>query len=762
MSKYNLHQLGWKAFEGLSGNIMQEIMGNTYALFSEGRDGGRDGYFEGTGNLNILKDNLSGKFVFQCKHTSIPSKKLTYSLVKKELPKLEKLVEHHDVEHYVIFTNYKLSANNDLEIKSRFTKIKGLKSCIILGDEWFESVLDANKTLRRLVPRLYGIGDLSEILDDRIYKQSLDVLDELKGNVSTFVSTEAYQEAVRAISKKRFVLLLGPPAVGKSAIATNLCMTSIVEEESIETLILEDSEGFKRHYNPDNPRKVFWFDDVFGATNLDENLLQGWIKSFNKLKSAIKKGSTIIFTSRDYIFNEAIRKIQKNKFPLLFDSQVKIDVSNLKQNEKNQILYNHIKDGDLALNKKTLLKPFLKKLAISENFSPELARRLGSSYFHENLSINEKDLNDFFSSPSHFFEEIVKVLDDDKKAALILILLNGNKLPSPVNQRFLKDYLMDSFDTSLPRIRSSLEVLKDSLVKLNTLTNELYWSFYHPSMIDSLQNLLSKEVEMLELFIHGSKINVLIRDSSCLEENRHKIYIPRTLWEVVCERIIESFNSVEMFDREFIVRYIYSETPDEFIEYFVNNFGGHLKKLITPQYMQFSYTSIFKLSKRLEVLGLLDEGLKTYVKEAIYRIILNSYDMSFLDNEVVLYLLKEEGVSSILDELKQNGPEHAYEEFEWILDNIEKEEDPDEYMNNWSNSVHRLIDELESRNLIDNSQKNSYLAILEKASEEIQYYFETQRDYEGGWHDVNYFSPSSHEVSANIEKEEDIFSDVDK
>ena len=128
---------------------------------------------------------------------------------------------------------------------------------MVLG-EWFDLTIDRFPILRILVPRRYGIGDLSEILDERVYKQSREVLAELKSTVSTFVWTEAYQKAQKAVFDKRFAVLLGPPAVGKSAIAANICMSAIAEGESWETLILENADQFKNHWNPDHPQKVYW------------------------------------------------------------------------------------------------------------------------------------------------------------------------------------------------------------------------------------------------------------------------------------------------------------------------------------------------------------------------------------------------------------------------------------------------------------------------------------------------------------------------
>lgn len=760
MSKYNLHQLGWKAFETLCGHIMQELMGNTYSLYTDGKDGGKDGFFEGSGKLNKMEDSLSGRFVFQCKHSSIENKPLTMSMVKDEIPKLNSLVKNLSINHYVIFTNCKLSTSNEEQIKKEFLKMTGVKTCTLLGQEWFEATIDKNKILRKLVPRIYGIGDLSEILDERIYKQSLEVLEDLKETVSTFVPTTSYQKAIDAILKKRFVILLGPPASGKSAIATNICMTSIVEDESTDTLILENFEEFKKHYNPDNPKKLYWFDDVFGATNLDFSLLNGWIKVFSKLQTAIKNGATVIFTSRDYIFKDAISKIQKDKFPLLFDSQVIIDVNKLNMKEKEQILYNHIKNGDIQKSNKTNLKPFLSNLTKHNNFSPELARRLGNSFFHNNLRINEENLNNFFSNPSEFFKGIIEVLDDDKKAALTLILLHGNKLPSPVSSEHLKSYLLESYDVNLPQIKDALEVMKDSLVKLNFITNERYWLFYHPSMIDSIQSMLSEKVEMLELYLIGSTFETLIRDATCLEYKKNKVYIPKHLWSEFCERLVEGVVSKKSLVKEAAIRFICNETPDEFLEYFTDKFVG-IDMLVTPYLSQFSFTSVFKLAARFKKLCLLDNRIEEKIRDKIYEIASYTCDMTFSEDESIILIIGEEGLDEIFNKLKLDGPDHVYSEFEFILQNIDEDAlEPEENLKEWFNSIDILIEELERRNNLDENEKNEYSKVIHKAQEEFDNFMQNREEELDDFdEDIKYntYSMASTERDNMI----DIFSDVD-
>ncbi|MGG0418597.1 hypothetical protein ABEY52_21475 [Priestia aryabhattai] len=760
MGKYNLHLLGWKAFENLSCNVMQHTLGVTYTPFSEGKDGGRDGYFEGEGNLkNTTNKVLSGKFVFQCKHTTNPEESMTFSVIEDEIKKVKKLVTKNKINHYIIFTNRRLSAGNDLKIREEFLNIEGLESCLVLGSEWFDSIIDGDKRLRRLVPRLYGIGDLSEIIDERVYKQSYEIIEDLKETVTTFVSTKAYQDAIIAVSEKRFVILLGPPASGKSAIATNICMSSIAEDESHETLVLEDSTQFKKHWNPDNPKKVYWFDDVFGITNLDNYRLNGWLNTFTKLNVAIKKGATVIFTSRDYIFNEAQNMIKDNAFKLLFDSQVIINVGELTLNEKQQILYNHIKSGDLTKGEKRELKPYLNSLAENNNFSPELARRLGNKVFHSNLTINQKSLNDFFTNPVSFFEEVIKSLDENKKAALILILLHGNHLPSPVKKENIPEYLGDSFDITLPKIKSALEIMKNSLVKLSIVSQNKAWSLYHPSMLDSLQIILSKDSEMIELFIHASKFETLIRDVTC-KETENKIFIPENLWSTLVER----FTTIKLNDnfKNWLTRFMLRETSDEFLIWLKSKNTLFLESLLSPPYYELSYLPVYEFAYRIDNLGLIEDDCKKELIEQIKEIAIHNCDVSFLKDDIhIAQLLGKIGKEELINKFIELGPLHFREEFNFLMENLESDYDIDDYFSNWFSSVDIMLSELKTIEYVSTSLEEDFQGLLDDVSREIADYqqelFHSEEDYPGDYDD--YF-PSS-EKKSNFIRNNDIFSDVD-
>lgn len=752
-----MHLLGWKAFENLCTNIMQHIFGATYTPFSEGKDGGRDGFFEGEGKLNVNDKPLKGKFVFQCKHTSKIDKNFTLSAVKDEIPKITELVKSEGVEHYIIFTNYNLSAGNDEEIKKEFLKIKGLKSCTTLGREWFESTVDAHKFLRRLVPRLYGIGDLSEIIDERIHKQSKELLEELQANVLSFVSTKSYQSALKGIVDKRFVILLGPPAVGKTTIAATLCMTAIAEDESRETIILNDASEFRKHWNPEDPHKTYWFDDAFGTTNLDNLLLNQWDRNFPLLNVALKKGATFIFTSRDYIFREAQSKIKESVFPLLFDSQVHINVLDLTKNEREQILYNHIKSGDLTKEIKGELKPFLEEVAANENFSPELARRLGTSIFHKDLSMNRESLNEFFSKPVRFFENVIDSLDENKKAALTLILLHGNQLPSPVRAENIDKTFQESYAVSLPEIRNSLNIMKDSLVKLSIVSGRQMWSLFHPSMLDSLQMILARNTEMLELFLIGANNRTILRDVSCLDKE-HKIFIPQEFWDLLTEKLFEL--NMYHFEKETLIKFFLHETPDDFLGWFSEEKYKYLSHLVQQPFRQFDFGSAYKFATRLERLGLINEELRSVIVEDVRRIAIARRDSTYLSNETIRLFLTDGDVDSILLEFKELGAEYFMEELESLFDNMDDTDDFEEIYSEWFHSVELFLNEINRRSILTVEEEECFDNILHEASLKLSDYkwelqgnqFEEDYDEE----DFSHYDVYETQHSGNI------FSDVDE
>ena len=72
---YELHSLGWKAFQNLCITITSEVWGQVVQSFFDSRDGGRDGVFHGTWKP-IAGESFQGSFTAQCKFTAKADKNL--------------------------------------------------------------------------------------------------------------------------------------------------------------------------------------------------------------------------------------------------------------------------------------------------------------------------------------------------------------------------------------------------------------------------------------------------------------------------------------------------------------------------------------------------------------------------------------------------------------------------------------------------------------------------------------------------------------
>lgn len=358
---YDLHRLGWNSFQQLCLTIAREVLGQTVQSFLDSNDAGRDGAFTGTWTP-ATGQLLSGNFVIQCKFSSKPGYLLTKSDITDELPKVHKLVTDRLCDVYVLMTNAGVSGKQEAQIKDQLIAA-GVKHVLIYGATWIDDQIKESARLRMLVPRVYGLGDLSQILDERAYAQARAVLESLREDLAKVVITDSYRKAVSALDEHSFVLLIGEPAAGKTTIASMLAMAAADKWKS-SVLKLEDPAKVVERWNVDEPTQFFWIDDAFGVTQFESSLVHSWNHVLPQIRTMLRKGAKIVMTSRDYIYNRARQELKDGAFPLLNESQVVIDVHDLSDVEKQQILYNHLKLGKQSAAFRSDIEPYLEYVGI--------------------------------------------------------------------------------------------------------------------------------------------------------------------------------------------------------------------------------------------------------------------------------------------------------------------------------------------------------------------------------------------------------------
>ena len=201
-------------FQNLCVTVTSEELGQAVIEFAPTNDAGRDGAFFG---IWSPKGNTlyRGHFVVQAKHTSNPRTFLTPSLISDELDKVERLVACGRCDVYVLISNAKLTGESELTITEDLES-RGVSQTLILGAEWLNQKISENSRLRMLVPRLYGLGDLTQILDARAYGQAEAILNSMRTDLAKLVRTKTYEAAAEALDKHGFVLLTGGPMTGKT------------------------------------------------------------------------------------------------------------------------------------------------------------------------------------------------------------------------------------------------------------------------------------------------------------------------------------------------------------------------------------------------------------------------------------------------------------------------------------------------------------------------------------------------------------------
>jgi energy-coupling factor transporter ATP-binding protein EcfA2 len=523
---FELHKLGWQRFQQLSVTVCREVLGQTVQSFLDSNDGGRDGAFSGTWNRK-KGETLSGEFVIQCKFTAKANRNLKLSDVSEEVEKAKRLVQEGRCDTYLLMTNAGVSGPTSERVEKVFRGV-GVKHTLCLGGEWICDQIRDSQTLRMLVPHVYGLGDLSQILDARAYKQAQKLLASLHDDLSKVVLTKAYDRAARALNKHGFVLLLGEPASGKTTIAAMLAMAAIDGWKAL-VLKLDDPQTVIDHWNPDEKSQFFWIDDAFGATQYDSTLAWGWNRRFAQVKAAMTNGARIVMTSRDYIYNRARQDLKGTAFPLLKESQVVIDVHQLTIEEKRQILYNHMRLGGQPRTFRSAIKPHLEAVAENSGFVPEISRRLGDPVFTSGLELYRGHIMQFVEKKEQFLKDVLLNLDPDSKAALALIFMRNGALNSPMELRETETVALQRMGSDLGKTTIALSALRDSLVRHAVEEGQGVWRFKHPTIGDAFSSILLDDPELMGIYLISAPIDKLIYQVTCGDVGlEHAVLVPKS------------------------------------------------------------------------------------------------------------------------------------------------------------------------------------------------------------------------------------------
>jgi hypothetical protein len=125
--KYAYEDLSPQQFENVVVSLCHDLLGAGVQGFAEGPDGGRDAKFVGTANAHpSTAAPWTGTVIVQAKHTNGLNKKFTDSdfysktaaksgstVLGQEIPRIKRLVTAGKLDHYMLFSNRRLSGESE-------------------------------------------------------------------------------------------------------------------------------------------------------------------------------------------------------------------------------------------------------------------------------------------------------------------------------------------------------------------------------------------------------------------------------------------------------------------------------------------------------------------------------------------------------------------------------------------------------------------------------------------------------------------------
>lgn len=425
-------------FESLAADILSVALGVRFERFGEGRDGGIDCQHE------HIDGGVVQLWVGQAKRYSNAQALLRQ--MKTEHEKMQRLARQP--ARYFLVVACALLPQHKERIKDAMQPY-----ILSLGDIYGA---DDIKALFQQHPALYSrhhrlwlhsIEQLKQQLYASSYARSEAALNEVFQHAQCFINHPQMEDIKNQLTANHACFIVGDPGSGKTTAAAEIALRYYLAEPALEVHWFRD-RSFEEALQlvRKGSQQLFVLDDCFGATFLtDDTALkqhQSWQALLHLAMQAQGK-LKLIFTSRDYILQQALRQMQQvsTRVQLLIQQAVRINVNNAVF--RAAFVHQTLTAQRLSPQKmQNIISNDLHWAMITDaNFSPRMIELLCSQL----KSIDEKNLEHFvlksLKTPINLWRDAYDRLSDAGQTLTLLVgLTNEYQSQTSLQKAFLTLY----------------------------------------------------------------------------------------------------------------------------------------------------------------------------------------------------------------------------------------------------------------------------------------------------------------------------------
>jgi hypothetical protein len=304
-SSYRLNELGWLQFDRLCSLVLEAETGIGGIEWSGQSDVGRAATIKRSVWLPSWGVTLAGPVTAVTVWTprDVPPAARVLAL-RRRIAALIGISDVVNTNELVVLTNL------DTETVHAALREDASVHCervVVIGADRLGARLDDRPDLRAALPSVLGLRDLEPLIDPEVRDRSRFDVMRAQALVRVFWPTRAYEQARVVLDRHRFVVLTGPPEMGKTAIALTLGLAQLTDGWEVHDCT--DPDQVWRAFDP-NRRQLFLADDAFGSTEYRPDAAERWARALGRLLLMLDADHWLIWTSRPAPLKAGLRRVQ--------------------------------------------------------------------------------------------------------------------------------------------------------------------------------------------------------------------------------------------------------------------------------------------------------------------------------------------------------------------------------------------------------------------------------------------------------------------